>query len=1652
MKYTCFLVILFFFVTIQGLTQNTPLNYIDIVPVDPTCEGQSIQLIAVVNGVYGTESYTFEPFEYSPEPYEGGTSVVMSDDDVYPDDDIGLDIGFDFCFLNVTVNKFWIGSNGWISFSPGQTISWTPQPLPTTNAPMNAILAPWQDWDPSVGAGPYIFYKTEGTAPDRKLIVYWKDCPMYSSPCHNRKGWFQIVLHETTNVIDNHITHKPSCTEWNGNLATQGIQNADATQAYIAFDRNQTSWTTDYESTHFVPSGITWHQDTPDGEIIGRGNKITVTATVSTTYWATLATCDNSGTYQASVDVIVYPAPLPVITGPDYVCANQEGLFITQSGQHNYLWGVPDPDAVIVSGGTVFDNSITLKWTSTGIRTVSLQYTESQHECQALMPAVKTVTVQAAPNPTINTGGPACLGVQTSYQTEDGPGISGYVWTVSSGGTIVGGINDQRDVSILWNTLGPGQWVRVSYSNGICTASSEPLDITVHERPVPAVLTGPSLLCEGPALVHYTTASGMQNYVWSVSGGIISDGQGTDAVTIEMTGAGTKTVTVNYLNEFGCNGVPVPYPVLVKPTPVLTNTPTEKNICSLENTNIQLQATVPGTGFTWTISSTTGSVSGYNPNSDPTKTEITDVLTNSGTTTGTVTYLIVPHADGCDGPAASFTVYVKPLPIPVITGENSVCIGVPAKIYSTETGKLNYLWTIPPEATVTAGGTTTDNTVTITWNTVGNYSISVNYTEPSTQCTASTPSIHTVTVNPLPIPTFSGENSVCIGVPGKIYTTQSGKQDYVWTIPPQATITGGGTSTDNTATITWNAVGTYSIGINYSEPGTLCTAVNPGTYTVTVNALPTPTFTAGESPVCIGVAGKTYITQSGKSDYVWTIPPEATVTAGGTSTDNSVTVTWNTVGSYTISVNYTEPSTQCTAVNPTPYNVTVNPLPAPSFTSGVSPVCVGVAGKTYVTQSGKSSYVWTIPPQATITAGGTSSSNSVTLTWNAIGNYTLSVNYTEPSTQCTAVSPTTYNVTVNPLPVPTITGPAAPCLNVPVQYSTEDLMTGYTWSVSPGGTILSALGSLQVQVNWSAIGNRTISVNYFDPNGCTAVLPTTLNVNVNTLPVPTITGDNPVCERFTSTYTTEPGAQSYSWTLPTSGVTIISGGGTTDNTVTIQWNTPGAYSISVNYVISTGCTAPQPTIFPVTVKPSPTPTFVQGTPELCQGATGVVYSTQTGMSNYAWTVSAGGTITSGGAPVSSSVTVTWTTPGAQSLSVNYANSNGCTALVPTVFNVTVNPLPMATFTGTYTVCQLHPDPYLYTADAGPLCSYSWSIIPNTSGTVANPSANPASITWNIAGNAVLRLDAITGSGCTSFSTKLVQVNPRADVSITTCFDPVTSRSAKPFLLKGGKPLLTGSPQQGEYLISPSTSALYYSSGYYYFDPSIVPGSSITVFTITYKYTNQYGCPATTTGSVPLTVRGPNPACGSSMTDYRDGTSYRTSLVAGKCWMMENLRYGSTLIPTTKAQTDNCTTERYCLSSDANCSAYGGLYQWDELIQYGQTSGPDYQGVCPPGWHVPSSLDWQNLINASGGNGLAAGPLTDLNLTPEGFEALLKGIYYMNTTWAFTVTDLPKATMFWTSTPGSGSRFITRGINSKNPSTSLYESSKANAFPVRCLRD
>jgi uncharacterized protein (TIGR02145 family) len=102
-----------------------------------------------------------------------------------------------------------------------------------------------------------------------------------------------------------------------------------------------------------------------------------------------------------------------------------------------------------------------------------------------------------------------------------------------------------------------------------------------------------------------------------------------------------------------------------------------------------------------------------------------------------------------------------------------------------------------------------------------------------------------------------------------------------------------------------------------------------------------------------------------------------------------------------------------------------------------------------------------------------------------------------------------------------------------------------------------------------------------------------------------------------------------------------------------------------------------------------------------------------------------------------------------------------------------------------------------------------------------------------------------------------------------------------------------------------------------------------------------------------------------------GQVYRTVRIGLQCWMKENLNIGIRVdYPAT--QTNNGVVEKYCYQNlDIHCEAYGGLYQWGEMMNTQGDTVLTERGICPPGWHIPSENEWLQLADAWGGYDSAA---------------------------------------------------------------------------------
>ena len=146
------------------------------------------------------------------------------------------------------------------------------------------------------------------------------------------------------------------------------------------------------------------------------------------------------------------------------------------------------------------------------------------------------------------------------------------------------------------------------------------------------------------------------------------------------------------------------------------------------------------------------------------------------------------------------------------------------------------------------------------------------------------------------------------------------------------------------------------------------------------------------------------------------------------------------------------------------------------------------------------------------------------------------------------------------------------------------------------------------------------------------------------------------------------------------------------------------------------------------------------------------------------------------------------------------------------------------------------------------------------------------------------------------------------------------------------------------------------------------------------------------GSISMVVPGGGPCAVTPTVEY-EGKTYNTVQIGTQCWLRENLDVGA-MIPGSQDQTNNSTIEKYCYNDDTiYCAAYGGLYQWDEAMQYDTAQGS--QGICPPGWHIPTLAEFQTLSSNVGGDGNALkavgqGTGGGAGTNSSGFSVLLAG--------------------------------------------------------------
>ncbi len=887
-----------------------------------------------------------------------------------------------------------------------------------------------------------------------------------------------------------------------------------------------------------------------------------------------------------------------------------------------------------------------------------------------------------------------------------------------------------------------------------------------------------------------------------------------------------------------------------------------------------------------------------------------------------------------------------------------------------------------------------------------------------------------------PAQAISGPLTVCQSSIGIVYTVPpiAHASGYNWSLPAGFTITGGLNTNQITLSIAGNAVsGTITVfGISCCEDGA------PSSVNVIVHSRPLPSITGDNAP-CEGEI-RVYTTESGMSNYQWTW--SGTKIAGGTITDNTITIQWNTSGMHTISVNY-DNTEGCQGLVPFTFAVTVSPSYTVSvnISTPITTVCAG----TPVTFTATPAYPGSTPVYLWKVNGVNVGTNSDTYSYVPLNGDIVSCVLTSSLTTCVTNNPATSNsviMTVDPL------APVSISINTP--NNTICAGTSVTFTATPGNPGL--LPIYQWKENGVNVGSNSDTYSYIPLNGdiISCILTSSITNCVSNNPA----SSNSIIMTVDASFTV-------GISISTTTSTVCAGTSLTFNatptnpgsTPVYQWKVNGlnvgTNAISYSYVPLNGDIV-------TCVLTSSLTTCVTNNPATSNPVTITVNPLQpvsVSIGASASTVCSGTLVTFTTTPINggSLPVFQWKrngeNTGTNSQTYIYAPTNGdiitCTLTSSLTTCVTGNPASSNPLS--ITVGPLLPVSVSIAASANPVCLgssvtfnasplnqgsapvYQWKVNGVNSGTNSNmftyiPSNNDQ--VWCVLTSS--EPCAINNpASCIPYP---VSVKPLPQVTYSSCYDTITTITAQPIKLRGGVPV--GGTYSGPGVNSTTG----------YFNPS---AAGIGVKAINYSYQNIYSCSDSKTRTI--TVQ-PSPSftCGGLLTDIRDGKSYPTVLLGTQCWMQKNLDYGSA-ISAVNHQKDNCLAEKYCYNDMAsNCSLYGGLYQWDEVMQFMDT--PAQQGLCPAGWHIPTHAEWLTLFNYYQGQGMAGKPIQDTII--NGFMAKESGVNYSNASWKFQGFGA----IFWSSTPSGTYKAVSHGVNVINFSVSDYYASRSNAFGVRCLHD
>jgi subtilisin-like proprotein convertase family protein len=922
--------------------------------------------------------------------------------------------------------------------------------------------------------------------------------------------------------------------------------------------------------------------------------------------------CDIRSTTTPDIGADEFNATSFVVTNPAAVCAPN----------------TVDVTAAAVTAGTTSGTTFTYWTNAAGTVTLTtpaavaasgtyyIKATYGSADNYWIKPVV--VTINPLPTPSVGGAENVCRNDASNVYSTTNVAGNTYNWTVT-GGTITSG-QGTNSINIAWTAVGTASVTVTETITATGCSKANTLVVNVSPNPAP-VITGQIAACTTTEGNIYSVASVAGNtYAWSVGGGTITAGAGTNAITVTWGAIGAGSVTVTQtVTATGC-ATTVVAPINIQQLPSATTAIVEPVTCASEDGQINLTLGGAAGPYTFAWTGTGNGLSATTQNQSVVSTGFYNVtVTAANGCTVTIPNIVVSGPGGCFicptvGTISSTATIICQDGANTITAGGLADLGITYGIrfkYSATPLANPYLSTAGTVmGTVTnanltvVGGTTTSTSASITYNfpTAGTMYVYAILSPASPDPACRPFKMIPVEVAPTPVLTDPADQALCTGSATSavsLVATPSATTTFAWTNNRTSiglAASGTGNIPSFTATNFTNAPVTATVTVTPTNTQTLSSFVNlspvPGNmvaYRANVGTVYSMTLTGQASGGTIWgtniYTDDSYLNVAAVHAGVLAAGQTATVyvemVAGQSSytssTQNGVTSapygSWG--GSYRFVSSSGSGSASTTVTCPGPaqsYTYTVNPIPTVNTVTDQK-ICAGtnvslpfsgfVAGTVFDWTNSNTSIGLAASGAGTLSFTATNTTSSpITAT------IIVTPKFTNAGVTCTG-NPISFDITVNPTPAVAAVPEQVLCsgsATTAISLTSATTGTAFSWTNSATSIGLAATGTGTTIASFTAVNTGAAPVNAIltiTPSytgagfTCTGTAGTT-TITVNPIPSTTGLSNSVICNGAATTYTLAGPvtAATYNWTNSNTAIGLA---GTGSGTIAFTAsNTTGA--------------------------------------------------------------------------------------------------------------------------------------------------------------------------------------------------------------------------------------------------------------------------------------------------------------------------------------------------------------------------------------------------------------------------------------------------------------------------------------------------------------